>query len=319
MAYDIVTIGGLLVEIMRKEVDCPFDRAADLIGPYPSGDTPIVINAAAKLGGNCAMIGVVGPDDFGKCVLDRLQESGVSTEMIRVQPGATTGTAFVGYYSGGKRSFIYHWRHAAAGMLDEQDIQPEKLQGVKWVHVTGVTISSSESSARAVYKLIECLPEDAKLSFDPNIRPEVLSVEEIREICRPAVERADIVFPSVSEAAMLTGAPDDEAGCAEWVRQGKTVVLKRGELGCRIYQGDTVVDVPSYQVEEIDPTGAGDTFCGAFLVALLDGMSLEDCGRFANAAGALSVTKKGPMEGAPDREAVLALMRNGEGGNSFGH
>ena len=49
---------------------------------------------------------------------------------------------------------------------------------------------------------------------------------------------------------------------------------------------------------EVDPTGAGDTFCGAFLTALVEGKDLRECARFANAAGALSVLKQGPMEGA---------------------
>ena len=314
MSYEIVSIGGLLVEIMRKEVDKPFDKAADLIGPYPSGDTPITINAAAKLGRKCAYIGVVGDDDFGKCVTGRLKENGVSMDMIRVVPGATTGTAFVAYFKDGSRTFIYHWRHAAAGMLDECDIQPEKLEGVKWVHVTGVTISSSESSARAVYKLIKELPKDTKLSFDPNIRPEVLSIEEIRKLCAPAIDRADIIFPSLTEAKMFTGAESDEAGCKIWTDMGKTVVMKCGKEGCRIYNKGEVISIPTFpvedirHVEEIDPTGAGDTFCGAFLTALLEGRSLYDSGRFANAAASLSILKKGPMEGAPTRDEVLELL-----------
>ncbi|WP_040197392.1 sugar kinase [Candidatus Soleaferrea massiliensis] len=314
MSYEIISIGGLLVEIMRKELDKPFDKAADLTGPYPSGDTPITINAAAKLGRRCAYIGVVGDDDFGACVTGRLQESGVSMEMIRTVPGATTGTAFVSYFSDGSRKFIYHWRHAAAGMLDECDVDPKKLEGVKWVHVTGVTISSSESSARAVYKLIRELPEGAKLSFDPNIRPEVLSVEEIRKLCAPAVERADIIFPSATEAAMFTGAATDDEGCRIWAKQGKIVVLKCGKEGCKIYSGEDVFTLPTFpveevrKVEEVDPTGAGDTFCGAFLTAILEGRALRECGRFANAAASLSILKKGPMEGAPTREEVLELL-----------
>ncbi len=69
-----------------------------------------------------------------------------------------------------------------------------------------------------------------------------------------------------------------------------------------------MTDVPSFQVEEVDPTGAGDTFCGAFLTALTEGMSLAECARFANAAGAMSVRKQGPMEGAPSRAELDAFL-----------
>ena len=107
---------------------------------------------------------------------------------------------------------------------------------------------------------------------------------------------------------MFTGAATDDEGCKQWAAQGKIVVLKNGEEGSRIFYGDTVTDVPSFKVTEVDPTGAGDTFCGAFITALLEGKDIYECGRFANAAGAMSVRKQGPMEGAPSREELEAFL-----------
>ncbi len=308
-SYDIVTIGPLLCEIMRKELDKPLDQAADFTGPYPSGDTPIMLNAAAKLGADCAMIGVVGDDGFGRCVTSRLKESGVDCSMIRVCPDASTGVAFVSYSSDGSRNFLYHVRDAAPGMLTPDDVETERLKGTKWVHITGFTMSTNQMSAQAVYKLVKELPEETRISFDPNIRPEALSVEEIKKMCGPVIERASVIFPSKSEAVMFTGAATDDQGCRQWASQGKMVILKNGEAGCRIFTKDQVVDVPSFPVEEVDPTGAGDTFCGAFLTALIQGKSIRECGRFANAAGAMSVGKQGPMEGAPSRAELEAFLQ----------
>ena len=90
---------------------------------------------------------------------------------------------------------------------------------------------------------------------------------------------------------------------------GKTGRLKNGSEGCIIYQGNEKIPVPSFQVEEVDPTGAGDTFCGAFLTALIEGKPLSECGRFACAAGAMSVRKQGPMEGAPSRAELEAFLK----------
>ena len=312
MGYDIVTIGPLLCEVMRKELDKPLDKPADFTGPYPSGDTPIMLNAAAKLGAKCAMIGVVGNDGFGRCVTDRLKESGADCSMVRIHPDASTGVAFVCYYSDGSRNFLYHVHHAAPGMLTPDDVDIEKLKGTKWVHITGFTMSTNQDSADAVYKLVRELPADTKISFDPNIRPEALSVEQIKELCGPVIERAGLIFPSKGEAMMFTDEADDDAGCRKWAADGKLVVLKNGEAGCRIFSGDEVIDVPSFQVEEVDPTGAGDTFCGAFLTALIEEKSLAECGRFANAAGAMSVRKQGPMEGAPSREELEAFLKEHE-------
>ena len=193
-------------------------------------------------------------------------------------------------------------------MLTPDDVDIEKLKRTKWVHITGFTMSTNKNSAEAVYKLVRELPEDTKISFDPNIRPEALSVEEIKALCGPVIERASIIFPSKSEAVMFTGEPDDDCGCKKWASEGKIVVLKNGDAGCRIFYGDKMLDVPSFNVEEIDPTGAGDTFCGAFLTALIEGQSIEACGRFANAAGAMSVRKQGPMEGAPSRDELNMFL-----------
>ncbi len=306
--YDIVTVAAMFVEIMRKEKEKPLHEAADFTGPYPSGDISIFLNAAAKLGANCAIIGAVGDDGFGKCVMNRMHESGIDCSMVKTVPGGATGSAFVCYFDDGSRNFIFHVRDEACGKVDENDIDMDKLQGTRWFHMTGYEMSLNEGYANACYKIVNNLPEGAQICFDPNIRPESLSVEEIIELCAPVLEKASVVFPSKSEAMMFTGAASDEEGCKIWAKQGKLVVLKNGEKGCRIFHGDEVLDVPSFHVEEVDPTGAGDTFCGAFITALLEGKSLRECGRFANAAGALSVRKCGPMEGAPSREELEKFL-----------
>ena len=137
MAYDLVTVSAILCEIMRKELDKPLDKPADFTGPYASGDTPITVNIAAKLGAKTAVIGSVGPDPFGKCFKAQMVSSGVDVSMVKDIPGASTGCAFVCYYSDGSRDFLYHSRHAAAGMTHAEDLDMEKLQGTKWFHLTG--------------------------------------------------------------------------------------------------------------------------------------------------------------------------------------
>jgi sugar/nucleoside kinase (ribokinase family) len=308
-APEVVSIGNMLVEVMRTELDRPLNLPASFAGPYPSGDTPIYIDTVARLGHSAGFIGAVGPDDFGRCLLDRFERDGVDASQVAVLPDQTTGVAFIAYFSGGGRKFIYHWRHAAAGCLAPQHVRAEFLASAKWLHLTGCNLAASPTAREACYKAMKLLPAGAHLSFDANIRPELLTVDEIRGLVDPALERADVILPSLTEAAMLTGMDTDEQGCQLWASQGKTVVLKKGARGCRIYSGQVAIDVPGFSVHEVDPTGAGDSFCAGFTVAMLEHMSLVDAGRFANAVGALAVTKLGPMEGAPNREAVAALLR----------
>jgi sugar/nucleoside kinase (ribokinase family) len=306
---EILSIGNMLVEIMRSGLDMPLDQPGTFIGPFPSGDTPIYIDTAARLGHHAGFIGVIGPDDFGRCLIERFQRDGVDIAGVHTLPGYTTGVAFVAYFSGGHRRFIYHWRHAAAGQLAPEHVQPSFFQDCRWLHLTGCNIAVSESAREACLKAMSLVPAGAKVSFDANVRPEILTVDQIKQLVQPVLERADVILPSLTEAAMLTGKPSDDEGCQFWAAQGKIVVLKMGADGCRIYQRDQVITVPGFSVKEVDPTGAGDSFCAAFTVALLEGMDYQQAGRFANAVGALAVTQQGPMEGAPTRQEVEEFLK----------
>jgi len=305
---EVISIGNMLVEVMRVDLDQPLDQPGAFVGPYPSGDTPIYIDTVARLGRRAGFIGSVGNDSFGECLMSRFEADGVDTSCVEVLADYATGVAFVAYFTGGGRKFLYHWRHAAAGQLNPVQVKPEYVGGAKWLHLTGCNLAVCESAREACYRALACFPGSGRVSFDPNIRPEVLSVEEIRAICQPVLDRADVFLPSLGEAALFTGAGSDEEGCRQLAARGKIVVLKMGARGCRIFHRDTDIHVPGFEVVEVDPTGAGDSFCAGFTVAMIEGMDIYKAGRFANAVGALAVTKKGPMEGAPWRDDVIRLL-----------
>lgn len=306
---EVMTIGNLLVEVMRSAVDQPLDDVAPFVGPYPSGDVAIYADAVARLGRGVGIVGAVGRDAFGDCIVARLRSDGVDCRAVHILDDYATGVAFVAYMGDGSRRFLFHWRHAAAGQLAPIHVAPSLFADCRWLHLTGCNLAVSDAARAACEAALALLPSGAIVSFDPNIRPELLSAAQIRALCRPILERADVVLPSQSEAAMLTDAPNDEVGCRQWAAQGKTVVLKGGASGCRVFRGDDIWQVSGFAVDEIDPTGAGDVFCAGFSVALLDGLALPDAARFANAAGACAVTRRGPMEGTPTRAEVMRMVR----------
>ena len=111
---------------------------------------------------------------------------------------------------------------------------------------------------------------------------------------------------------MLAGVEDStESACRKLLEYGPQIVtLKCGEQGSIIYTQNDKLIVPSFQIVEVDPTGAGDCFDAGFVYGLLEGWELEKTARFANAVGALATTKKGPMEGAPTLEQALEFMNH---------
>ena len=312
MGYDIVTFGPLVVEIEGGKIGQKFNEAGVYYGPFSSGDTPIFINAAARLGAKTAMIGAVGGDAFGECALRKLKENGVDVSQVQISKDRYTGSTFVIYYEDGSRKFLYHLDGSGSIDFDPDAYDTGCLADAKWVHFTGFSMEASEKYVRACYKALEYLGPQTKVSFDPNIRPEIYTPEQIKEMCDPILRRADVVLPSGDEAKLFTGAASVDEGCRILSDGGKKlVVLKRGENGSRFYQGDEIIDVPSFKTTEVDPTGAGDTYDAALITGFCEGMSIYEAGRFANAAGAYAVTKKGPMEGQATRAQIDELLASG--------
>lgn len=311
--FDIITMGPLVVEIIRKELDKEFYEPAEFLGPYPSGDTPIFINAAARLGMRTGLIGSVGDDAFGRCVTERLQESGVDLTWLQTVPDSYTGSTFVSYYSDGSRCFLYHLPGSGSAAFEPEQFEKEYFKGCKWVHYTGFSMEAAPGYREAAYRSLEMLDPETRVSFDPNIRSEIYTPAEIRSMCEPILKRADLILPSGEEAVLFTGASNEEEGMRLLSEGGrKLVVQKRGAKGSRFFHGGEIIDVPAFTSKEVDPTGAGDTFAAALLTGLTEGKSIYDAGVFANAAGAFAVTRKGPMEGAPLRAWVDAFLASGK-------
>ena len=126
----------------------------------------------------------------------------------------------------------------------------------------------------------------------------MLDLDIIIRICKPVLESTKILLPSGEEAEMLAGVKGEIEACQKLLDMGpKIVVLKQGKEGCTIFSHETrdEIKVPGFKADEMDPTGAGDSFGGAFIVGYLAGWDLEKAARFANAVGAKKVEFFGPM------------------------
>ena len=308
---DVITIGECLVEIMRDKRDVPHHVPGTYLGPYPSGAPAIFVDACARLGLRAGIVGAVGRDDFGRLLIDRLKGDGVDVSKVKILEDNTTGVAFVTYFSSGSRQFIYHIKHAAAGQIFPEDVDPSYVKGSRVLHLMGSSLSINDNCREACYKAVEIARSHGKIiTFDPNLRPELLDVSVIRKICRPILEVAKAVLPSGVEAEALTGVSDPIEAGRKLLEYGPEVaVIKLGEKGSMAVTRDEVIKVPAIKVKEVDPTGAGDVYDAAFVFGMLNDWPLEETLRFANAAGAIKVTRFGPMEGPLSRKEVEDFLR----------
>jgi fructokinase len=296
---DVLTVGELLAEFIAERVGQAFSEPGTFLGPYPSGAPAIFADQVAKTGSLAAMVGCVGQDGFGDLILNRLRRDGVEVSGIRRTDRLPTGTAFVTYSKNGSREFIFNLANSATSLIDGDSVDASLTEGCRFFHVMGTSLSS-EGMIAAVKGGIRRVKEGGgKVSFDPNIRPEVMSSDSIRDAIDFVLKECDILLPSEADLHYFCGnLPEAEAVrqlFGRWTLE--RVVVKNAAKGSTYYDHSQSIHVPSFKVTEVDPTGAGDCFGGTLISCLAQGIDLERTLTLANAAGALAVTKRGPMEG----------------------
>lgn len=310
----VVVFGEILVEFMADSLGKGFLEPIALTGPYPSGAPAIYIDQVAKLGQPCAIISAVGADDFGRVNLDRLRADGVDVSAVEVDPDRPTGTAFVRYRPDGSRDFVFNIKHSACGRLSRLDTTRRVLDAADHFHVMGSSLSSLELVALILDAAGAVKSRGGSVSFDPNLRKEILKAPGLREAMDRVLGMTDLFLPSGDELFLLTKATETEAAIDELLARGvRAVVHKLGADGVRYYDAEGARAVPAFQVEEIDPTGAGDCFGGAFTAFWLRGGDIDQALRLAAAAGALAVTQRGPMEGASDLKQLTRFVEDQRG------
>ena len=308
---DVWTMGELLVEVMRPKAGMSLGETGAFVGPFPSGAPGIFIDTVARLGHSASIVSGVGEDDFGQLLLNRLSADGVRTDHIEVISGKATGVAFVTYQRDGSRRFIFHWDGTPAVMATPP--KAGAIRGARYFHVMGCSLMANDVFRTRVYRTVErFVRAGAAITFDPNIRFELLSTRGVDELVDPILEHCSVLFPGESELKILAR----EASLARAIKAMfrryplELIVLKRGSRGCTVYEkSGRVVKMPAYRVRETDPTGAGDCFDGGFVCGLLEGRDIRECAAMASACGALNAQAFGPMEGKISAGAIARLMR----------
>jgi tagatose kinase len=305
----VLTVGEILVEIVATTKGDGFREPQPLLGPFPSGAPAIFIDQVGRLGTPAAIVSRVGDDDFGRLNLDRLTEDGVDVSGIEVATGESTGSAFVRYRPDGGRAFVYNIAHSATGRLTRTPAAEALMDSCDHMHVMGTALSAPGLAHVAREAVTRVKARGGTLSFDPNLRAEIMNAPGLREALDEVLAQCDLFLPSGEEIFLFTEAHDEDAAVKELLDRGiGDIVIKRGSNGASHFDRNGRTDAAPLSVDEVDPTGAGDCFGAAFVSFWLAGASPETALRYANAAGAHAVTKVGPMEGAATRDELDALL-----------
>jgi len=243
-------------------------------------------------------------------LIERLQSNGVEISGIEKIQDKSTGVAFVSYFEDGNRTFIFHLNNTAADAMDKNIIALPA--GPLIMHISGSSLGNPLLRAAIEQTADRVIQHGGQISCDPNARPELMTDTVVKTALTNIIAKSHYLFPSNSDLEFLYPDCSEEQAIAKLLDLGVgTIALTQGEKGSLIISKDhDRLNLPGHLVDEVDPTGAGDCFCGTFLAMIAQGQSIETSGRYANAAGAIAVTKRGPMEGNSDLDTINEFINN---------
>ena len=265
----------------------------------------------ARLGIPSAWAGLLGDDEPGQLVLDRIRAEGVDTTGVRRVPGHPTGLYLREEVAGQVRVYYYR-RGSAASTMAPGSVDLGGLDGATYLHLTGVTPALSPECAEFVrWAAQEAQRRGVRVSFDVNYRARLWGPVTARTEIERVLEHVDVLFVSAEEADVLWGWGDEQAGMAELAAAGPgEVVLKRGALGSTVWVDGERTDAAPFAVREVDPIGAGDAFAAGYLASSLRGGTPQERLRTANGMGALCVSTLGDYEGLPSARELADFLDN---------
>ena len=301
---NIVVVGSLNMDLVVQVPTIP-KPGETMLGfnfeTFPGGKGANQAVAAARLGAAVTMIGQVGDDSYGEILVENLASEGVNTEHIAIDRNNATGVALITVDERGQNSIS-----VASGA--NFSLTAEHIQSAwKIIGDIDILVMPLETPLETIY-------EAAKLAKDQNVRV-VLNPAPARSLDPGLLSMVDILIPNEHEVLQIAGSVDysdssvEESARALINRGVNTVVVTLGENGVMIVDKKVrVMTIPSIKVDVLDTTAAGDSFVAALAVGLVEGKSLSDACSFANAAGAITVTRMGAQPSLPTRREISEFL-----------
>jgi sugar/nucleoside kinase (ribokinase family) len=306
--FDIVAVGELNPDlVLSGDVTPAFGQVEKLVEDAVltiGSSSGIFACAAARLGLRVASIGRLGDDVFGHFMLRSLQERGVDTRGVIIDPHVNTGLSVI-LARGSDRAILTY--PGAIPTLRLADIRPELLAQARHLHLTSYYIQDAlRPDVPTLFDLAH--QHGLSVSLDTNYDPAETWDGGIQE----ALRRTDIFLPNDTECCAIAGIPEVRAAMAALSERIPVVVVKQGAqgaLGQAASRTGQVYQARSLPVQVMDTVGAGDTFDAGFLYGYLSGWELEASMRLGAVCGSLSTRQAGGTTAQPTLEEAVQYIR----------
>ena len=296
---DVVCLGILVADVFSSPVPVIPSagelRLVDEIYPDTGGCAANTGVCLVRWGANAGLIGKVGDDVFGEFIIRDMTSKGLNVDGIRRSTTVGTSKTIIIPVIGEDRRFIHTL--GANADLRYEDIDLNLIARAKVLYVGGYLVLP-ELDQRSLANVLRHAKESGLQTVLDVVVPTGRGQRRVETDLAQALPYADVFLPNDDEARLLTGEDDPVAQARCFLSYGcPNVVITMGEHGAVAANHSEIVRAPAFQVEVVDPTGAGDAFDAGYIYGLLNGWTLLETLAFASAAGASACTKLGTTPG----------------------
>jgi len=305
-SFDVVIAGEINLDLILYglPVSMSLERellATDFRATLGSSSAILAHNLSA-LGAKVGFITRVGSDAFGKIALDRVAESQVDLSRVIVASGLTSTGVTVLLPHGNKRHILTY--PGTMAELSIRDLELDYIKSARHFHVSSLFLQSS--LAPSLPKLFrELKSAGLTISLDTNDDPD----DQWAGVLEELLDLVDVILPNEHEVCRIAHTITVDKAIEALAKRVPCVVVKRGPKGSIVRAGDETFAVSPVAVVPVDTIGAGDSFNAGFLFGWLRGLSLEQCARAGNIAGALSTLRAGGTEAFREKEMTTAFLK----------
>jgi 5-dehydro-2-deoxygluconokinase len=327
---DVITIGRASVDLYGQQIGSRLEDItsfAKSVGGCPAN----IAIGTARLGLKSALLTRVGDEQMGRFIREQLQREGVSVEGIKTDPKRLTALVLLSVEDEGVSPMIFVRTDCADMALDESDIDEAFIVSARAIVVTGTHFSRGNSAAAQAKAIRIAKANGRKVVFDIDYRPNLWGLgghadgfgryvksAAVSEKLKAVLVDCDLVIGTEEEIMIASGA-DDCLSALKTIRglTRATIVLKRGAMGCIVYDGEISDDLEDgivgkgFPIEVYNVLGAGDAFMSGFLRGWLGGEDLETSATWANAGGAFAVSRLLCAPEYPTFEELQFFLANG--------
>lgn len=314
----VTALGEVLIDFTDAGVSA---NGQKLFERNPGGAPANVLVALKKLGHDVAFIGKVGDDMHGLFLRQVIEAQGIDCTGLISDPNFFTTLAFVALDENGDRSFSFARKPGADTQLCADELPVDIIKDSKVFHVGSLSLTDEPARTATVKALDIAKGAGCVMSYDPNYRDSLWpSAEAAAKQMRSIVKYMDLIKISAEECPLMTDKDDPAEAAAILLEQGASIVVVTLDAdGAFVATKDGSRVVPSFRVDAVDTTGAGDSFWGGFLCAFVEsGLAPSDVSiaraaqfvRFGNAVASLCVRNRGAIPAMPERPDVEEVLAN---------